>query len=207
MIRPITEILIEFPRGMLAAPGEAEPRAAHALAATEGTDIEGLLAEARQAGIDAGREAAEAAVAAEFAALEEAHAASLAAARATWAAEQGQALADALRSGLNDIEAAIAAGVASVLVPVVEAALRTRVADELAAAVGQLLAGGQGALIELTGPDDLVTPVAVRFAGNAAVAVSVVTGSEVSLRAGDTRIASQVGAWSARLHAAAETTP
>ena len=133
-------------------------------------------------------------------------AAALVEARARWAAEEGAALAALLTDGFARIEAAIAASLADALLPVLDNTVRAQAATAIAEAVGRLLAGAHGTVIEVRGAADLIAPAQLAFADHPAVAILEADLPEVSVSAGEAAVASQIAVWRERLHEALETT-
>lgn len=209
-MRPITEVLAEFEPG----PGaDALPEPVD-FGFDQGSSLEDAEpvddgaardAAARHALIAEVQAAVQADCAVRLDALTQGHAADLAAARARWAAEEGAALSAALADGLAGLETAIAASLADAMLPVLGEAVRARAAGEVADAVRRLLAGGYGEVIEVRGASDLVAPVRLAFADHPGVAVSEADRPDVSVKAGDAVIASQIELWRERLHEALET--
>lgn len=202
-MRPITEVLAEFSPGL-------SPDAPAAFDVDQvGLDLlepvdDGRAQEAaaRSALIAEVQAAVQADCAGRLDALAQDHAAELADARTRWAAEEGAVLAAVLTEGLARIETAIAGSFADAILPVLNEAVRARAAGEVAEAVGRLLAGGYGEVIEIRGAADLVAPVRLAFADHPGVAVLEADRPDVSVSAGDAVIASQIEQWRDRLHEA-----
>lgn len=209
-MRPITAVLTEFSPGLAPEP---------ALAPFDGDDdlafaVDGLAPEecgpspeaaAREALIAEVHALAQAGYAERLEAAALSHAAELVEARARWAAEEGAALAAGLTDGLARVEAAIAASLADAMLPVLDRAVRTRAAGEIADAVRRLLAGAHGDVIEVRGAADLTAPVRLAFGDHPAVTVREADLPEVSVSAGEALVASQMALWRERLHQALET--
>ena len=169
-------------------------------------DPEELIAQARADGFAEGSATLETALAAQAAALEAQHAQELELARARWTLEAAGEFAAALQSALDDLEQRLATGVAEVLEPAIGLAMRRRVSEDLHQALSSLIAMGQGTIIRLTGPADLVEPLRVAFEGRATIEAQVTDAGEVEIESDGTLIRSQLASWAETLRSGLEET-
>jgi hypothetical protein len=209
---PVAPFLSEFgsaapviaPRDAGFAPlgrGPAADGATHAVVAAE------RLEAARASGFASGEAAAEAALEARLAEQHEAHARELAAARLAWATGEAQRLADALASGLRDLEARIADAAARALVPILRAEVGRQAVDALGAELGLLLGRDGGVNLDISGPEDLIEALRAHLAdGSAGKAVRVTYrpggGPDIRIAAGETILETRLGAWAAKIEEA-----
>ena len=196
MTRPIGRFLADFtpvasPLDVL--PGEAgQPLDA---AATEAERVRLAIDAARAEGLAEGRRLAEAAAADRFRAVSAEHVDALEAARAGWAEQEGKRLADGLRNGLTSLETRLADDLAAAIGPLVAPASRQRATADLREALAALMAGTHGALVEIRGPGDIIDPLRTALGDNPAVVLTPADDAEVSVEAGDTTIRTQLQAW------------
>jgi hypothetical protein len=203
MSRPIIGFLAEFSevdQPVDVPPDEAPPATDPAV--DEADRLRALVQAAREEGLAEGRRLGDDAAEVRLQQLAGDHAAALEAARAAWAAGEGESLASTLISGLAALEAALADNLAGVVTPFLAPAARHRAALELRAALAALMAGTHGGLIEIRGPGDILEPLRVALADNAAVVLTEADGVDVVVEAGDTTIRSQLQAWSERFEKA-----
>ena len=164
--------------------------------------IEAVRAEALAEGLAEGRRQAEAEAAQNLQAQAEAHAAALADARAAWLAEEAQRFAAGLRSGLDGLEATLAEGLAEAAGAFILPALRNRTLAEFAQALADLVSGGQGPMIAIRGPADILEALRAAWGDGPAVAFTPSTELEVTAEAGDTTLQTQMHAWLDRFRSA-----
>lgn len=107
-------------------------------------------------------------------------------------------LANVLGAGLVEIEERLCAAVTRILAPFVESRVARQIIDELADSFRTLRASGSPALMRIRGPERLLHLLRQRV-GDLAAEVDYVAeeGIEIVVEARDTRIESQLGAWSA----------
>ncbi len=99
---------------------------------------------------------AEARHAAERTALETGFVERLAAERAAWVEHEAAALARALRDGYGVLEEVLAEAATAVLEPFLDEAARASAIVDLRSAISSLAVGGSGAVIAVSGPQDLL---------------------------------------------------
>ena len=181
------------------------PRAA-AAALRPAEDREALIAAAEARGREQGRAEAmeewssQAALerAAQHALFEE----GLAQARRDWTAAQGEILAQGFVAAMQALDATLSDRVARLIAPVLGQALQRQALDELGAALKRILAEPQQAVVQVRGPDDLIAALAARLGGAAGIAFEAAEGPEVTVRAGETVIETELAAWSRLITAA-----
>jgi hypothetical protein len=105
-------------------------------------------------------------------------------------------LANVIGAGLIEIEECISACVARILAPFIEGRTTRQVIDELSESIRSLRASASPALITIRGPEHLLHLLRERVASlGAEVEYVVRDGIEVSVKARDTLIESQLKAW------------
>jgi hypothetical protein len=164
-------------------------------AALEAAREEGFAAGLAE-GIAAERAESDAKLAQEKAAFE----VRLAEERAVWARNESAVLAEAIGRAVADMEARVAASVAKILRPFLTQALRRKAVEALIEDLRLLEAGAAGAMIEISGPEDLLGELQQRLSETTAAykwrpAPSV----DVSVIAGPTTIETQLEAWLAKI--------
>ncbi len=164
-----------------------------------GDDEGARIAQARDEALAEAAIATEAALAAQAADLESRHAEAMAEERRRWIERESTVLAEQLRAGLAALERGLAEGVVEILQPFLGRAVRAKAAEELREAVTQLLANGDTAAIRIAGPADLVEPLRLAFADEAAIDIAASEAPEVTVEAGDTTMRTQLQAWAAAL--------
>ena len=120
-----------------------------------------------------------------------------------WAAEEGARLAQSLSGAIEALAERLADQAGRLLEPFVEARILARALAELRQALGQLLAGGEGAGVRVCGPADLLAALR-EGAGASAAAVEFVEaeGIDVRIVAADSIIESRLAEWMERLREA-----
>ncbi|KQQ30823.1 hypothetical protein ASF53_17100 [Methylobacterium sp. Leaf123] len=182
------------------------PRAAAAtLRPTE--DREALIAAAEARGREQGRAEAldewSAQAAHERAAQQALFEEGLVQARRDWTEAQSEILAGGFVSALQALDATLSDRVARLIAPVLGQALQRQALDELGAALKRILAEPQHAAVQVRGPDDLIAALAARLGGvSAGIAFEAAEGPEVTVRAGETVIETELAAWSRLITAA-----
>jgi hypothetical protein len=105
-------------------------------------------------------------------------------------------LADAIASGLGEIEQRIAASVGRILAPFLTNAVTNQVVDELCASLARLSAGGAPGLIKIRGPERLLKILRERVASlPVEVEYIVENGVEATIEAQHTMIRSELQSW------------
>lgn len=176
--------------------GEPSRRGGRAPIGGEGSsDIAAQISDAHARGILEARAAAQvetdAALAAQAAAFEK----KLAAERQKWAAEQGALLGQLLSSSMDDLERRIADQASRILVPIISEQSRVKAIEELSALLNSLLAKGEYAKVSVSGPNDLISAMEGRLGAYEGVSFSVTESVDVTVRADETIIETQLGAW------------
>lgn len=105
-------------------------------------------------------------------------------------------LAEAIATGLSEVEGRIAEVVARVLRPFVTTAISSQIVGELADKIARLRQPGRPALMRIRGPERLLSALKERIASLAVdVEYSVEEGVEVVVEAADTTISSELAPW------------
>ncbi|MGP9821856.1 hypothetical protein ACTZWW_17705 [Salinarimonas sp. NSM] len=130
--------------------------------------------------------------------------ADLARARAAWAQEEGERLAEGVREGLAAIEERIAEAAARALAPLLEAAARDKALVALASSVATLLRAEPALVLAASGPADLGAALLARL-GDAASAVRFVPAdtTDVVVEGEDVVIETRLSEWARRVAAEA----
>lgn len=175
--------------------------------ATRAAEATQSLEAARASGFASGEAAAKAILETRLAEQRETHARELAAARQAWAGGEAQRLAEALASGLRDLEARIADAAAHALAPVLRAAVARQAVDALGAELGLLLGRDGGVNLDISGPEDLIEALRAHLADGAAGKALSVTyrpggGPDIRIAAGETILETRLGAWAAKIEEA-----
>lgn len=169
-------------------------------------DREALIAAAEVRGREQGRaEALEewsAQAALERAAQQALFEEGLAQARRDWTEAQGEILAQGFVAAMQALDATLSDRVARLIAPVLGQALQRQALDELGAALKRILAEPQQAAVQVRGPDDLIAALAARLGGSTGIAFEAAEGPEVTVRAGETVIETELAAWSRLITAA-----
>ncbi|GEL42709.1 hypothetical protein MEX01_33000 [Methylorubrum extorquens] len=187
---------------------ELEPFLPRAAAATlrPAEDREALIAAAEARGREQGRaEAMEewsAQAALERAAQQALFEEGVAQARRDWTEAQGENLAQGFVAAMQALDATLSDRVARLIAPVLGQALQRQALDELGAALKRILAEPQRAAVQVRGPDDLIAALAARLGGSTGIAFEAAEGPEVTVRAGETVIETELAAWSRLITAA-----
>ena len=168
-------------------------------------DRAALLAEAASRGRAEGRAQAQSESAAALAFAQADFDARLAAARGEWCAAEGDRLAAGFSAALQALGGQLTDRVGTLLVPVLTAGLRRQAVDDLALTLAQLLADPRHAPVRISGPADLLDALAGKLGvGESSVAFHPSEAIEVTIRADQTIIETQLGAWAGLLAAAVE---
>jgi hypothetical protein len=163
------------------------------------------LEAARESARAEGFEAAQAEFAAEFERQRRNHLEALAVARQTWVEEEGEAVRAAVAGALAEIEMRLAQGVGKVLTPFVIDTLRNQMLTELVETIAALVGANQAILIKISGPPDLLEILRGKLKEvHAAIAYEATGGIEVSVRAEQTLIETQLSEWITRIRSEME---
>ncbi|KQQ15852.1 hypothetical protein ASF59_14225 [Methylobacterium sp. Leaf121] len=169
-------------------------------------DREALIAAAEARGREQGRaEAMEewsAQAALERAAQQALFEEGVAQARRNWTEAQGEILAQGFVAAMQALDATLSDRVARLIAPVLGQALQRQALDELSNALKRILAEPQRAAVQVRGPDDLIASLAARLGGSTGIAFEAAEGPEVTVRAGETVIETELAAWSRLITAA-----
>ena len=168
-------------------------------------DLEGELAEAYHRGVQEGLDAATA-EAANARAQERAELQKRAVVeRLDFQMNEYARLAEQIANGLIEVEGRIAEVVARLLQHFVAQAVSKQVVDELVRAIERLRGGGRPGLINIRGPERLLSALKARLADLAIdVEYAVEEGIEVTVEASPTSIRSQIAPWAELLASLAE---
>ncbi|KQO89302.1 hypothetical protein [Methylorubrum extorquens] len=187
---------------------ELEPFLPRAAATTlrPAEDREALIAAAEARGREQGRaEAMEewsAQAALERAAQQALFEEGVAQARRDWTEAQSEILVQGFVAAMQALEATLSDRVARLIAPVLGQALQRQALDELSIALKRILAEPQRAAVQVRGPDDLIAALAARLGGSTGIAFEAAEGPEVTVRAGETVIETELAAWSRLITAA-----
>ncbi|MGO9007087.1 MAG: hypothetical protein ACLQIQ_03870 [Beijerinckiaceae bacterium] len=163
------------------------------------------LEAARECGRAEGLEAARQEFAAELERAARLHHEQLEAARRKWSEEESDALRASLTAGLAEMEARLAQGMSKVLAPFVIDALRKQMIEELTETIAVLTGSNETISIRISGPADLLDLLRGKLAeAPARIEYELSEGVDVSVRAEQTMIETQLNAWIARITAALE---
>jgi hypothetical protein len=108
--------------------------------------------------------------------------------RARWVAEEGERLAEQIRTGFAELEIALAEGLERVIKPFVTAALRQQMVSTLRGVLSSLLSDERQQVLKVSGPEDLLNALspgltasakAVEFVPNEGVDVVVVADATI----------------------------
>lgn len=132
------------------------------------------------------------------------HEAALATARARWAAEEGAALAERIGQAFAELEARLAAALVPLLEPFLGKAAQAKALGQLHDTLATLLDGGDARPVTVSGPADLVAALRDRVGDRPGLDYSETEGPDVAIALGDTRIRSQLRAWTRKLDLALE---
>ncbi|MDX7952124.1 hypothetical protein P7D22_13165 [Lichenihabitans sp. Uapishka_5] len=137
-----------------------------------------------------------------LAAQDATHVEAMAAARALWAAEEGATLAARLDAAFEALQGRLAEALAPLLEPFLAKAAQQKALGQLGDALASLLGGGETRAVTVSGPADLVAALAERYGDRPAVTFTPSEAPDVTVALGDTRIRSQLRAWTRKLDAA-----
>jgi hypothetical protein len=162
-----------------------------------------MLAEAEAQAFERGKVAAEQQLAARLDERMALHHKELAASREAWVQNESGRLADQLVNGLNELEARLADTAARILEPFLAAELRRKAIAELVQHLAVLRTRDKQALITIAGAADLLDALRVGL-GDKLDNIEFQPGlaSDVRVVAGQTVLATQLGAWMARIEEA-----
>ena len=126
--------------------------------------------------------------------------AQLSEARSAWISEQSEPLAARIGAAFDDLETSLADAMTRVLAPFLATVARRQAVDDLVATLRGLLRTSGHAAVRVSGPGDLLARIETQL-GDLAAAVEFVPGEEVdvTVAAGRSIIATQIGAWVDRL--------
>lgn len=162
-----------------------------------------FMAEAEARGREQGLAEARAEALAVLEAEREAFAARLAEERARWCESESERLSAAFAAALGALDADLTQRIGRLLVPVLTDALRRKAMDELAVALGRLLADPNHAAVRVSGPEDLCAALRGKL-GPLADTVTFEPGEapEVAVVADRTVLETRLAAWTRLLAAA-----
>ncbi|MFG1425756.1 hypothetical protein [Roseixanthobacter glucoisosaccharinicivorans] len=123
----------------------------------------------------------------------------LAEARAAWAREEGEVLAQHLQKAVGELEHRISDTVAHVLTPFLDTEIRAKAVTDLCALMRTRLAGASGAAVRISAPADLLEAMRVGLGERPGLAFVEEAGPEIRVVADDTLMETQLAAWSERL--------
>ena len=200
MISPIGSYLAEFRQFSASTAIPMPPPIAH----EDGEDepepsdpIEGQIEAARRDGAAEAGHRARLAQDAALADLEARHAAQRDNDRARWVESESAVLAAALERGLTELETRIADSLADVLAPLLPEFATAKAVEGLREAIATLLSDDEHRAIEVSGPADLIGALSRACGDRPGIAFTTGAASEVTVRAGDTRIQTQLQRWGA----------
>lgn len=158
-------------------------------------DLDAIFENGRQAGLAEARAEAEAAAARQ---AQEAEAA-LEQARLAWTEAVATPLADELPRALDALTNSLAETTGRLLQPFLERELRDAASRALIDQIRPLLSGGDGALIRVSGPADLLATLRGVFPAGTPVEFTQTEAVDVAIVLGETVIETRIAAWVARL--------
>lgn len=130
----------------------------------------------------------------------EAHEEALRFARAQWTRSEADALGERLSQALNAGIAALRADVARIITPFVSHAIAERSLDDFVHAIRRAIAGEHGALVTISGPEDLVARIGDKLeADRVAIRKAPSAAIDVAADLAEARIETRLGAWMRRL--------
>ena len=163
------------------------------------------LEAARESGRAEGLEAARREFAAELEQALQLHREQLAAARRKWSEEESTTLRASLTAGLTEMETRLAQSLSKVITPFVVDVLRKQMIEELTETIAVLIGSNETISIKIDGPADLLDFLRDKLAEvPARIEYEVTEGVDVSVRAEQTMIETQLSAWIARITAEME---
>lgn len=154
-------------------------------------------------GFEGGKSAVQAAFDSKLAEQKSRFESQLASEREQWVAQQGEMLAERFRSGLRDLEVAIAGTAGRILKPFLAAAVRRQAIAELQEQLHALLAGNEATRFTVSGPPDLLEALRSQL-DTAGVAVTYAPGQQCDVRVnvGETVLETRLGVWMAKIEEA-----
>lgn len=163
--------------------------------------IKSLEAKVRTEEREAARKELEAAIAAERAR----HLEDLDHQRTVWIEQQSQAMAAQVSEAIGQLEANISERVANILRPFVTDAYRAQSLAEFKDLLGVLLSGRDASLLKIAGPDDLLSAMKTHLRSyGSSIEFIPSEHIEISAKAQDTIVQTQLNSWSVRLAQALE---
>jgi hypothetical protein len=163
------------------------------------------LEAAREGGHAEGYAAAREEFATELEKQRKLHQSELAGARLQWVRDEGAALRAGLAAGLIEIEERLAQGVGRVLAHFVIDVLRKQMMTELIEAMRTIIATNEALPIKISGPENLLASLRESLAETRANVIYEVSDSiDVTVKADETTIETQLSAWVARIKAEME---
>ncbi len=158
-------------------------------------DLDAIYESGRQAGLAEARAEAEAAAARQAQAAE----AALEQARLAWTEAVAMPLATELPRALDALAERLAETTGRLLRPFLEGELRDAASRALIDQIRPLLSGGDGAVIRVSGPADLLATLRGVFSAGTPVEFAETEAVDVSIVLGETVIETRIAAWVARL--------
>ena len=208
MARPVAHYLVEF--GPLP-PLEATDEIGHGAACVDlldepvAEDPADLLQAARDEGITEGYATARSEYEAQLLQERLAFEALLAAERDKWTRQESTTLSEDIKVAFAEVESNIAGSVERILTPFVVEALRRKMIDLLVENIGVLLGGGERPIVEIHGPEDLLSALRAKLAAfSCAINYSPEVSTDVRIVADQTMIESRIGAWLERIRSLPE---
>jgi flagellar biosynthesis/type III secretory pathway protein FliH len=206
MARPVAEYLMRFGKEADLPPPERIPEFAPIpqwsteASPPQAEDHTEQIEAAREAGKAEGHEAAFAQFAEELETERQNHQEQLAAARQSWLEDEGERLRATLSASLTEIETRIAQSLSNVLMPFIADQLRKQMVAELVEKIYTLIGSDEAISIKITGPADLLDVLRAKLASErASISYEVSDGVDVSVKADQTTIETQLSTWLARL--------
>lgn len=158
-------------------------------------DLDAIYENGRQAGLAEARAEAEAVAAREAQAAE----AALEQARLAWTEAVAMPLAAEFPRALDALAERLAETTGRLLRPFLEGELRDAASRALIDQIRPLLSGGDGSLIRVSGPADLMATLRGVFPAGTPVEFAEIEAVDVSIVLGETVIETRIAAWVARL--------
>ncbi len=126
----------------------------------------------------------------------------LAVQRKAWVEEEALKLSSQIAAAFEGLEAMLSEKVARILTSVVPEALRLSAIHQFNEALGVVLSGENTALLQITGPEDMLNAVKAGMSMQDGIIEFIPSDkAELTLVAGDTNVQTQLNTWSERLQA------
>lgn len=120
--------------------------------------------------------------------------------RCTWATREAEILTQALQHSLHELEGNIANAVSRILKPFLTETLKKKAIADLMETLDGIIKKDEGITLEISGPDDLLQRLREKLANTHVTALfSPRDEIDVTIKVGQTNLATQIQAWIERL--------